>query len=1219
MRRTFFIFYSLLIANICFAQSASSPVVYPRMTPPSPEASSLGRYGEFPVSLCTGTPDISIPIYDIKSGKLELPISINYHASGIRVNDISSRIGLGWSLMAGGVISRAVKGLPDDDGGIGYYITGLPPEAENDATSLCFISNLVLQGNRDTEPDDFFYSFGAENGKFLFTNKQITPGGQSIAVPIPYDLIKINWVAYNKFTITDVDGSLYVYGNSLTGQPAVETTYAMSSAGVAYYGAPYFITSWYLTEVVSADKSDTIKLKYTNPYLVHGETHVSTSLKDDISDPATANPDFVTTNYDYSKNDVYEIRLSEINFRNGKVTFEYGNSTRLDVNADTSLVGITVYQYYHNTYNQIKRFVLNQSYFTCNNISPQNPLYSNIYPDLSQGSKRLRLDSLQEVDANGIALPAYSFAYSPFNLPYVGSCAQDYWGFYNGATNNSNLLIYGSDGNIYHAPSIAYGANRKTNPDSIGAAMLSRITFPTGGYTTFRYECNKLSSTYVGGLRIKTIVSYDGYGNGITKTYNYFNEVPISNLYTGNIETIGADLIYPLISVEPFSSTNATTVHRTYKTYRENFNWPLGASDGAAVCYGLVEELSDSSNGINGKKVYTFMTNQDQSPSIGPQCTSTYEWSRGLELTEKTYKSISPGNFLLLRSKQNIFTYNDRPNLPVKRLAARATYLDQYSGGGILVIAGCPPWSANNSFLAVYNSVPVGNQYLTQQIDTVFDQNGLNPKIDVTNYYYDDTLNTRPVRIETTDSKGNLIKTINRTPLEKSAINASLALSSSASLAVDSMIAKNIINPVLDQEKYVGATLTSKTRTNYKVFNSKLVAPSDMQLQVRNNPIETRIQYNRYDNFGNIISGSKTNDALNTYIWDYQNSFIIAAVSNADSTEAAYTSFESNGTGGWSFTDTSRNRLYAITGDQSYNIVTGKTITRTVPSGKAYIVSYWCRNGAITVSANGVSIAPSLTGLAKNGWTYYQHLLPNTTTSVSLSATNAIIDEIRLYPRFAQMTTYTYNPLVGSSSMCGPDNSIVYYEYDNFKRLKLIRDVDKNIVKVFDYEYQVSPHTFKSTVQSGVFYRNNCTSCQMGGSYTYTVNDNAYSSVISQFDADQKAMNDVTTNGQIYANIYGSCTTPTTAPLTGSNSTIKSFSLAFHNNCTGANYNYTLNVTGGTSVGPIPVGNYNITINPVGGLGAYTYRIDGFTQHTTNASFYSIDLLRTSNILIITN
>lgn len=54
--------------------------------------------------------------------------------------------------------------------------------------------------------------------------------------------------------------------------------------------------------------------------------------------------------------------------------------------------------------------------------------------------------------------------------------------------------------------------------------------------------------------------------------------------------------------------------------------------------------------------------------------------------------------------------------------------------------------------------------------------------------------------------------------------------------------------------------------------------------------------------------------------------------------------------------------------------------------------------------------------------------------------TIANIDELRLYPKGAQMTTYTYQPLIGITSKCDVGNHISYYEYDAFSRLHRIRD-----------------------------------------------------------------------------------------------------------------------------------------------------------------------------------
>lgn len=109
---------------------------------PSPTASSLGKYADIPISYHTGVPNISVPLYTINEGDLSLPISLSYHAAGIRVDEISSPIGLGWSLNAGGMISRTVNGGPDEGythtkaitnkAGWGWYKDGnFPPEINN--------------------------------------------------------------------------------------------------------------------------------------------------------------------------------------------------------------------------------------------------------------------------------------------------------------------------------------------------------------------------------------------------------------------------------------------------------------------------------------------------------------------------------------------------------------------------------------------------------------------------------------------------------------------------------------------------------------------------------------------------------------------------------------------------------------------------------------------------------------------------------------------------------------------------------------------------------------------------------------------------------------------------------------------------------------------------------------------------------------------------------
>lgn len=81
--------------------------------PPPPQAAAITRYAGYPVSHTTGLPDISVPLYEIDLGGYRLPISISYHASGMRPDEIPGYVGSGWTLNAGGAVTRTILGMPD--------------------------------------------------------------------------------------------------------------------------------------------------------------------------------------------------------------------------------------------------------------------------------------------------------------------------------------------------------------------------------------------------------------------------------------------------------------------------------------------------------------------------------------------------------------------------------------------------------------------------------------------------------------------------------------------------------------------------------------------------------------------------------------------------------------------------------------------------------------------------------------------------------------------------------------------------------------------------------------------------------------------------------------------------------------------------------------------------------------------------------------------------
>ena|GEM_PF-3046518 len=140
----------------------------------------------------------------------------------------------------------------------------------------------------------------------------------------------------------------------------------------------------------------------------------------------------------------------------------------------------------------------------------------------------------------------------------------------------------------------------------------------------------------------------------------------------------------------------------------------------------------------------------------------------------------------------------------------------------------------------------------------------------------------------------------------------------------------------------------------------------------------------------------------------------------------------------------------AVTGGKYYALSPGNTLTKSgLDVGKIYLVSYWTNGTQLSVS--GTQSSSQIAALNFGNWKCFQHKVSGVST-ISVSG-NAGIDELRIYPSESQMTTYTYEPLKGMTSICDVNNIVTYYEYDAMRRLKVIRDKDRNILKSFEYKY----------------------------------------------------------------------------------------------------------------------------------------------------------------------
>lgn len=168
---------------------------------------------------------------------MSVPVSISYHPSGIKVNEISSVVGLGWSLNAGGVITRLVRGAPDlKFGKTGTnlnvdFIHSLGSDGTNESSKVTHLWNAYNGeriGSYDSESDIYYYNVCGLNGSFRFDTQ-----GNLVQIPLSNNRIEYN-TDRDMFLITGTDGTTYTFLDKETANRI---------------GGGIYTTSWYLTQI----------------------------------------------------------------------------------------------------------------------------------------------------------------------------------------------------------------------------------------------------------------------------------------------------------------------------------------------------------------------------------------------------------------------------------------------------------------------------------------------------------------------------------------------------------------------------------------------------------------------------------------------------------------------------------------------------------------------------------------------------------------------------------------------------------------------------------------------------------------------------------------------------------------------------------------------------------------------------------------------------------
>lgn len=228
----------------------------PDYAPKTPEAAAFLKYGEYPVNLSTGVTDITIPIYTIALKGYSLPISLNYHPSGIKVVQEASWVGLGWNLNAGAQIILSVRDDVDENNS---QINNIPSDASLDyynTNPYAFTSGPILSEELDKSRvrDVYYLSSPTANGQFYIKNSS---GLVSEIVVFPPDAFKVETIngindmpsgGRSKFRVTDKMGNVYIFRTS-------EVSVRQNTQQNNYFSA------WYVDEIKTSN-NEVINFEY---------------------------------------------------------------------------------------------------------------------------------------------------------------------------------------------------------------------------------------------------------------------------------------------------------------------------------------------------------------------------------------------------------------------------------------------------------------------------------------------------------------------------------------------------------------------------------------------------------------------------------------------------------------------------------------------------------------------------------------------------------------------------------------------------------------------------------------------------------------------------------------------------------------------------------------------------------------------------------------------
>lgn len=933
----------LLIVWLAFgmtitAQNTVLSPVFPQVIPQTPEVNRLIGMINYPVSYNTGLVKTEIPIYEIKlNSGYTLPIKLVYQSSGFKPNE-RSFVGAGWSLVAEPQIAHAVNGLPDEMPNVGLYM--------NKGVNLSgtFVQDTLVDamyGHYDLEPDQYFYLLPHKGGSF-FLNRPANNNSKKEFVTVPYDPIRIgNSPDLKSFNITDTDGVRYDF---IPIEHTEIQTENQQTETISVYKAAHILTpnkesitfsyegltasSPYKYTLRNYEQSATLDIKkksvlnrdaviaycsgnenvltdeFINYPYEKSNRHKVKLIQRDVTGTSTMGTEMRVSTYNVFHSDgikdndlvlmcndtrtanywiqsISSKYLSRINFPGGSIEFTYVMITEYKTSQKV-LSGIVVKDYQGNV---VKRFQLLTERF----------------------GERPCLNGVLETSKDGLSQRQYSFQYwdrrgVAYDTPHVNP-----WGYYQLSGNNqtnipelyTEFALYDDNGIPVDTMYFRYGGkdfyqNGDENPGL--TFMLKSVSYPTGGRTEFQYERNRFEESHRaksvsnGSLRIKEIknLQSDGtvasrrifkYGKG-----EYGQGLPVRVLTSHDFMTS-----YEQVCYKQSAGMGPPSWFETYRVYKVDLHARPVVNDflesSASIVYDYVTEYTDE-EGKCGKTVYEYDYSnlnaiRSVREAVPPYCPMLHkkayrpykDWSVGQLLRKAVYDG--KGN-LLSEQKNTYRKVENFKEVTYMKLEPQKSYLfydpavTSWETIRTLKIGRVAPNPVDSR--AIAKGVPepyrydgslaffTGYKLLASSEEKEYGGGRVFGR--KTEYEYNDYL--LPIKVKSTLNGGKI---------RTESISYPMDFNDEVS---KTMLNRNIVRPVVQRVATMG-------NAKYDVYNpyrlsSDIPVVDRIEMGKGDKGREMRMQFIRYDGYGNLLEAVKDDSQRIAYIYSYGSLYPVANI-----------------------------------------------------------------------------------------------------------------------------------------------------------------------------------------------------------------------------------------------------------------------------------------------------------------------------------------------------